>query len=94
MIGFVSSSSSSEGLFTYVPKIFLSFFGKSLGVQLAGQILCGIPWGVYQIVTTVYAAETLAHQSQRLLDILCQSVLGHRSVCRLGSPRWCASKDR
>ncbi|KAK0947533.1 hypothetical protein LTR29_001141 [Friedmanniomyces endolithicus] len=31
----------------------------SLGVQLAGQILCGIPWGVYQTVTTVYAAEVM-----------------------------------
>ncbi|KAK4889602.1 hypothetical protein LTR27_011586 [Elasticomyces elasticus] len=39
--------------------IFLSFFGKTLGVQLAGQILCGIPWGVYQTVTTVYAAEVM-----------------------------------
>lgn len=25
--------------------IFLSFFGNTLGLQLAGQILCGIPWG-------------------------------------------------
>ncbi|KAK0355240.1 hypothetical protein LTR91_021879 [Friedmanniomyces endolithicus] len=39
--------------------IALSFFGMSLGVQLAGQILCGIPWGVYQTVTTVYAAEVM-----------------------------------
>ncbi|ORX36240.1 general substrate transporter [Kockovaella imperatae] len=39
--------------------IFVSFFGKTLGVQLAGQILCGIPWGVYQTVTTVYASEVL-----------------------------------
>lgn len=31
----------------------------SLGAQLAGQILCGIPWGVYQTVTTVYASEVL-----------------------------------
>ncbi|KAK3114935.1 hypothetical protein LTR53_006263 [Teratosphaeriaceae sp. CCFEE 6253] len=39
--------------------IFISFFGKTLGAQLAGQILCGIPWGVYQTVTTVYAAEVM-----------------------------------
>jgi len=39
--------------------IFISFFSETLGGQLAGQILCGIPWGVYQIVTTVYAAEVL-----------------------------------
>ncbi|KAK8847718.1 hypothetical protein IAR55_005577 [Kwoniella newhampshirensis] len=40
-------------------QIFISFFGKSLPVQLVGQILCGIPWGVYQTVTTVYASEVL-----------------------------------
>ncbi|CAD6570669.1 MAG: hypothetical protein TREMPRED_005948 [Tremellales sp. Tagirdzhanova-0007] len=39
--------------------IFISFFGKSLGVQLLGQILCGIPWGAYQTVTTVYASEVM-----------------------------------
>lgn len=39
--------------------IFISFFSLSLGGQLAGQILCGIPWGAYQIITTVYAAEVL-----------------------------------
>lgn len=39
--------------------IFISFFGMSLGAQLAGQILCGIPWGAYQTITTVYAAEVL-----------------------------------
>ncbi|KAK3686781.1 hypothetical protein LTR37_019460 [Vermiconidia calcicola] len=27
--------------------IFISFFGKTLPLQLVGQILCGIPWGVY-----------------------------------------------
>ncbi|EMC93272.1 hypothetical protein BAUCODRAFT_125144 [Baudoinia panamericana UAMH 10762] len=39
--------------------IFISFFGTSLPVQLVGQILCGIPWGAYQTITTVYAAEVL-----------------------------------
>ena len=24
---------------------------------LAGEILCGIPWGVFQTITTAYAAE-------------------------------------
>ena len=39
--------------------IFISFFSETLGGQLAGQILCGIPWGAYQTITTVYAAEVL-----------------------------------
>ena len=44
---------------THIRQIFISFFGKSLALQLLGQILCGIPWGVYQTVTTVYASEVL-----------------------------------
>lgn len=39
--------------------IFISFFSLTLGGQLAGQILCGIPWGAYQTITTVYASEVL-----------------------------------
>ncbi|OQO06076.1 hypothetical protein B0A48_08664 [Cryoendolithus antarcticus] len=39
--------------------IFISFFGETLALQLAGQILCGIPWGAYQTITTVYASEVL-----------------------------------
>ena len=39
--------------------IFLLVFGDSLGMLVAGQVLCGIPWGVYQTVTTVYASEVL-----------------------------------
>ena len=32
-------------------SIFLSFFAVSLEVLLAGQILCGIPWGVFQTLS-------------------------------------------
>jgi len=39
--------------------IFISVFATSLSAQLAGQILCGIPWGAYQTITTVYASEVL-----------------------------------
>jgi len=61
MIGFVRplSDSSTPHVNADTRQIALSFFGMSLGVQLAGQILCGIPWGVYQTVTTVYAAEVM-----------------------------------
>ncbi|TKA48740.1 hypothetical protein B0A54_00876 [Friedmanniomyces endolithicus] len=61
MIGFVRplSDSGTPHVNADTRQIALSFFGMSLGVQLAGQILCGIPWGVYQTVTTVYAAEVM-----------------------------------
>ena len=36
-------------------SIFLSFFADSLELLLAGQILCGIPWGVFQTLSINYA---------------------------------------
>ena len=37
--------------------IFLLFFAQNLPTLLIGEILCGIPWGVFQTLTTTYAAE-------------------------------------
>lgn len=59
MCAFVSYYPCYPVMLANAAQIFISFFGKSLGAQLAGQILCGIPWGVYQTVTTVYASEVM-----------------------------------
>lgn len=37
--------------------IFIIFFSQSLVQLLIGEILVGIPWGVFQTLTTTYAAE-------------------------------------
>nr|POE52195.1 alpha-glucosides permease mph2 [Quercus suber] len=37
--------------------IFIAFFAPSLPVLLIGEILMGVPWGVFQTLTTTYAAE-------------------------------------
>lgn len=37
--------------------IFINFFAVSLPMLQVGVILCGIPWGVFQTITTTYAAE-------------------------------------
>ncbi|KAL5045445.1 hypothetical protein BDW71DRAFT_198197 [Aspergillus fruticulosus] len=37
--------------------IFILVFAPDLPTLLVGEILCGIPWGVFQTVTTAYAAE-------------------------------------
>ena len=37
--------------------IFLLFFAVDVQMLLAGYILCGLPWGVFQTLTTTYAAE-------------------------------------
>ncbi|KAK0658534.1 General alpha-glucoside permease [Lasiodiplodia hormozganensis] len=37
--------------------IFIVFFAENAITLIIGQILCGIPWGVFQTITTTYAAE-------------------------------------
>ena len=37
--------------------IFIVFFAQNLPMLLAGEILSGLPWGVFQTLTTTYAAE-------------------------------------
>ncbi|OCF30521.1 hypothetical protein I316_07849 [Kwoniella heveanensis BCC8398] len=37
--------------------IFLPVFSTSLPMLFGGEILCGIPWGVFQTLATAYAAE-------------------------------------
>jgi len=39
--------------------IFISFFAPNVQTLLAAEILCGIPWGVFQTLTTAYAAEVM-----------------------------------
>jgi MFS transporter, SP family, general alpha glucoside:H+ symporter len=44
-------------LFAMVCFIFIPFFSPNIETLLVGEILCGIPWGVFQTLTTTYASE-------------------------------------
>jgi SP family general alpha glucoside:H+ symporter-like MFS transporter len=37
--------------------IFITFFAVDIKMLLVGEILCGLPWGVFQTITTAYASE-------------------------------------
>ena len=37
--------------------IFISFFSPNLPVLLVGQLLCGVPWGVFATMAPAYASE-------------------------------------
>lgn len=37
--------------------IFILFFAPNVETLLVGEILCGIPWGIFQTLTTAYASE-------------------------------------
>ncbi|KAJ5993039.1 General alpha-glucoside permease [Penicillium sp. IBT 35674x] len=44
-------------LIACVACVFIIFFAKTLTVLLIGEILIGIPWGLFQTITTTYASE-------------------------------------
>jgi SP family general alpha glucoside:H+ symporter-like MFS transporter len=44
-------------LIALIGFIFLMFFAQNIGMLFAGEVLCGIPWGAFQTLTTTYAAE-------------------------------------
>jgi SP family general alpha glucoside:H+ symporter-like MFS transporter len=46
-------------LFSLGCFIFIPFFAPNVQTLLVGEILCGIPWGVFQTLTTAYAAEVV-----------------------------------
>jgi SP family general alpha glucoside:H+ symporter-like MFS transporter len=53
--GFRKTMLASLALITVL--IFIPFFAPSIKVLQVGQVLMGIPWGVFQTLTTSYAAE-------------------------------------
>jgi SP family general alpha glucoside:H+ symporter-like MFS transporter len=44
-------------LFSMICFIFIPFFAQNLTTLLVGEVLQGIPWGVFQTMTTAYASE-------------------------------------
>ena len=38
---------------------FIPFFAVNIQMLLVGQILCGLPWGIFQTLSTTYAAEVM-----------------------------------
>ena len=54
-IGFKKTMLASLALMT--GTIFIPFFAPSIEVLQVGQIFQGIPWGIFQTLTTAYAAE-------------------------------------
>ena len=84
-------------LFAVTCFIFILFFAPSVEVLEIGEIFCGIPWGVFQTLTTVYASEVCPVNLRAYLStyvnlcwvigtILGQGVL--RAFLENGSSQW------
>lgn len=50
--------------------IFLQFFATSIYMYLGAEILLGLPWGVFQTLTTTYAAEVCPNVLRPYLTML------------------------
>jgi SP family general alpha glucoside:H+ symporter-like MFS transporter len=64
-------------LFLMMCFIFLQFFATSIYMYLGAGILLGVPWGVFQTITTTYAAEvtpTVLRSYLTMLVSLCWSI--------------------
>lgn len=46
-------------LVTLAGFVFITFFAPDNGVLLAGQVLCGLPWGIFATAAPAYASEVL-----------------------------------
>jgi MFS transporter, SP family, general alpha glucoside:H+ symporter len=40
-----------------VAVVFMNFFAQNLAMLFCAYLLCGLPWGAFQTLTTTYAAE-------------------------------------
>lgn len=57
-------------LFLMMCFIFLQFFASNIYMYLGAEILLGIPWGVFQTLTTTYAAEVCPNVLRPYLTML------------------------
>jgi SP family general alpha glucoside:H+ symporter-like MFS transporter len=57
-------------LFLMTAFIFLQFFATSIYMYLGAEILLGVPWGVFQTLTTTYAAEVCPNVLRPYLTML------------------------
>ncbi|KAL3418206.1 sugar porter family MFS transporter [Phlyctema vagabunda] len=54
-------------LMMMIGAIFIPFFSQNIETLLVGSIICGIPWGVFQTLTTAYASEVCPTQLRAYL---------------------------
>ncbi|KAL3446900.1 general substrate transporter [Aspergillus insuetus] len=73
--------------------VFLPFFAVNIQMFLAGQVLCGIPWGIFQTLATTYAAEIMpvALRAYILSSVNMCWLIGQ--LCAVGVLRSQASND-
>lgn len=44
-------------LMAMIAFIFILFFAPNVQTLVIGEVFCGMPWGIFQTLTTQYASE-------------------------------------
>ncbi|UOH85149.1 hypothetical protein LQV05_001968 [Cryptococcus neoformans] len=70
-----------------VGTIFLPVFSTSLPMLFGGEILCGIPWGIFQTLSTAYAAEICPLVMRRYLTAFVNMCWGFELLFSAGVVR-------
>ena len=47
------------GLVVMSGFIFILFYAKTMAVLFAGEVLIGIPWGVFSVMGSIYSSEVV-----------------------------------
>jgi predicted MFS family arabinose efflux permease len=47
-----------------IAVIFIPFFAQNIQTLFAGQLLAGIPWGIFQTLTTAVSLTSLLRERQ------------------------------
>jgi hypothetical protein len=63
-----------------IAVIFIPFFAQNIQTLFAGQLLAGIPWGIFQTLTTAVSSDSLERKRQLTISThprLCPSPFVH-----------------
>ncbi|KAJ9104114.1 hypothetical protein QFC19_004098 [Naganishia cerealis] len=72
-----------------IGAIFVPVFAQSLPVLTFGEVLCGIPWGIFQTLTTAYASEVCPIALRHYLTAYINACWGFGILLSSGVVRAC-----
>ncbi|KAJ9111217.1 hypothetical protein QFC22_006592 [Naganishia vaughanmartiniae] len=72
-----------------IAAIFVPVFAQSLPVLVFGEVLCGIPWGIFQTLTTAYASEVCPIALRHYLTAYINACWGFGILLSSGVVRAC-----
>ncbi|OAG08015.1 general substrate transporter [Paraphaeosphaeria sporulosa] len=73
--------------------IFVLFFAPNIRILVLGEVLCGIPWGMFQTLTTQYASEVSPVQLRPILTTFVNMCWVMGQFIAAGVNRGCVTRE-